>query len=162
MWRWAMSRLTELGACVLLASCASTPPASFGTDQAHWQGRLSVTVHSMPPSSVQAGFVLEGSPTQGTLNLFSPLGTTVASLQWRPGEAQLHQNSQPITYGSMAELTQDALGSALPMEALFDWLHGMATPVAGWQVELSQLDRGKLVARRIEPAPTVVLRLQLD
>ena len=162
MRRRALSRLAAICACAVVAGCAGVLPTPSRTNQAHWQGRLSVTVQSTPPSRVQAGFALEGSALQGTLNLYSPLGTTVAALAWQPGEAQLHQGSHPVTYGSLAELTQDALGSPLPVEALFDWLQGVATPVAGWQVDVSQLGQGKLMARRTEPQPLVVLRLQLD
>lgn len=72
---------------VLLAACATpTPIRSVGQapSDKQWQGRLSVTVQSDPPRNMSAGFSLEGDARQGELNLFSPLGTTLATLQWTP------------------------------------------------------------------------------
>ena len=48
------------------------------------------------------------------------------------------------------------------MQALFAWLRGRPEHVPGWQVDLSQLDDGRLVANRQMPLPTAVLRLVLE
>jgi outer membrane lipoprotein LolB len=53
-------------------------------------------------------------------------------------------------------------GAALPVAALFDWLAGRAADVAGWQVDLSLREQGRLSARRDTPRPGAELRLVLD
>jgi len=150
---------------VLLAACA-TPTPSRSVAQApsdkQWQGRLSVTVQSDPPRNMSAGFSLDGDARQGELNLFSPLGTTLATLQWNPATTQWLQGSQQRRYDSMAHLTEETTGAALPMDAMFDWLQGKATPSPGWQADLSALNQGTLIARRLSPEPLVVLRIKLD
>ena len=150
---------------VLLAACA-TPTPSRSVAQApsdkQWQGRLSVTVQSDPPRNMSAGFSLDGDARQGELNLFSPLGTTLATLQWNPAATQWLQGSQQRRYDSMAHLTEETTGAALPMDAMFDWLQGKATASPGWQADLSALNQGTLIARRLSPEPLVVLRIKLD
>ncbi len=150
---------------VLLAACA-TPTPSRSVAQApsdkQWQGRLSVTVQSDPPRNMSAGFSLDGDARQGELNLFSPLGTTLATLQWNPATTQWLQGSQQRRYDSMAHLTEETTGAALPMDAMFDWLQGKATASPGWQADLSALNQGTLIARRLPPEPLVVLRIKLD
>ena len=150
---------------VLLTACA-TPTPSRSVAQApsdkQWQGRLSVTVQSDPPRYMSAGFSLDGDARQGELNLFSPLGTTLATLQWNPATTQWLQGSQQRRYDSMAHLTEETTGAALPMDAMFDWLQGKATASPGWQADLSALNQGTLIARRLSPEPLVVLRIKLD
>ena len=150
---------------VLLAACATPTPirsvAQSPSDK-QWQGRLSVTVQSDPPRNMSAGFSLDGDARQGELNLFSPLGTTLATLQWNPTTTQWLQGSQQRRYDSMAHLTEVTTGAALPMGAMFDWLEGKATASPGWQADLSALNQGTLVAKRVSPEPLVVLRIKLD
>ena len=150
---------------VLLAACATPTPirsvAQSPSDK-QWQGRLSVTVQSDPPRNMSAGFSLDGDAAQGELNLFSPLGTTLATLQWNPTTTQWLQGGQLRRYDSMAHLTEETTGAALPMDAMFDWLEGKATASPGWQADLSALNQGTLVAKRVSPEPLVVLRIKLD
>ena len=150
---------------VLLTACATPTPSLFvaqAPSDKQWQGRLSVTVQSDPPRNMSAGFSLDGDARQGELNLFSPLGTTLATLQWNPATTQWLQGSQQRRYDSMAHLTEETTGAALPMDAMFDWLQGKATPSPGWQADLSALNQGTLIARRLSPEPLVVLRIKLD
>lgn len=150
---------------VLLAACAtpaSIRPLAQGSSEKQWQGRLSVTVQSDPPRNMSAGFSLDGDARQGELNLFSPLGTTLATLRWNPTTTQWVQGSQQRRYDSMAHLTEETTGAALPMDAMFDWLQGKATSSPGWQTDISALNQGTLVAKRLSPEPLVVLRIKLD
>ena len=150
---------------VLLKACATPTPSLFAAQapsDKQWQGRLSVTVQSDPPRNMSAGFSLDGDARQGELNLFSPLGTTLATLQWNPATTQWLQGSQQRQYDSMAHLTEETTGAALPMDAMFDWLQGKATASPGWQADLSALNQGTLIARRLSPEPLVVLRIKLD
>ena len=149
----------------LLAACANPAP-NRSIEQAastkQWQGRIIVTVQSEPPRNMNAGFSLEGNVRQGELNLFSPLGTTLATLQWTPYTTQWVQGSQQRRYDSMAHLTEETTGAELPMDAVFDWLEGNATVSPGWQTDLSAIAQGTLVATRVSPEPRVVLRIKLD
>jgi outer membrane lipoprotein LolB len=102
---------------------------------------------------MSAGFSLDGDARQGELNLFSPLGTTLATLQWNPATTQWLQGGQHRRYDSMAHLTEETTGAALPMDAMFDWLQGktcvtrMASGSIGTQSR--HFDRQALISRTI-------------
>lgn len=151
-------------AAFLLAGCAqplrqvAAPPPGGS----HWNGRLALTIQSEPVQSMAAGFELRGSPSHGELQLFSPMGNTLAILTWTPTTATLRHEAQEQTSGSLDELVTQATGTEIPLRTLFDWLGGLPTEVAGWQADLSQLPEGRLQVRRVAPAPTVDLRLKLD
>ena len=151
-------------AFVLLAAMAMTGCATRTPRQGpeHWSGRLSMQVGSNPPQAFSAGFELSGNSSQGQLLLNSPLGTAVASAQWTAEQAVLRSGSDARHYRSMEELLTHATGAALPLAALFDWLTGVPTPVAGWDTDLSGLNQGRLLASRQNPEPTVQLRILLD
>lgn len=146
-------------AAMAMAGCATRTPRQ-GPE--HWSGRLSMQVGSNPPQAFSAGFELSGNSSQGQLLLNSPLGTAVASAQWTAEQAVLRSGSDARHYRSMEELLTHATGAALPLAALFDWLTGVPTPVAGWDTDLSGLNQGRLLASRQNPEPTVQLRILLD
>ena len=119
-------------------------------------------VQTDPPQSSTASFALQGNARVGELQFFSPLGTTLARLQWRDGQVHLHRGQEPERFASMEELTEQLTGSALPVTALFDWLQGQAHEVPGWQADLSSVAQGTLTARRQQPTPAVTLRIKID
>jgi outer membrane lipoprotein LolB len=163
-WGWAGLRLWFLFAIFLIAGCA-TPTRDPGTFDAknHWQGRIAIKVLSTPPQAFSADFELDGQGEAGTLALFSPLGTTVAQMQWAPGLAQLRNGGEVRKFESLSALAQQATGTELPVSALFDWLRGTATPAPGWDADLSQLPEGRLQARRsADSAPAVELKILLE
>ena len=112
--------------------------------------------------SFSASFELKGSAETGELTLFNPLGGTVAHMVWRPGSATLHANGEVQSFDSLDSLVSQATGAPLPLAALFDWLHGIGTPVAGWQPNMTRLDEGRLTAVRSLPEPSTTLRIVLD
>jgi len=151
----------------LLSGCATAEPPAVASPQARaqpteWLGRLSVTVQSEPPAAMSARFLLQGDARNGSLDLYSPLGTTVAALQWSPQRVQLQNGSQFQTFDSLTALTEKITGAALPMAAIFEWLQGQETTVAGWQTHLSDAQPGSISARRLTPLPEVTLRIKLD
>lgn len=146
----------------LLLGCAAPTPPSPSRAEAQWQGRLSVTVMGAPPTAMSARFLLRGDASNGTLDLYSPIGTTVGALQWSPQQVQLSDGKQQQNFESLAELTEIITGAALPMAAIFKWIQGESDPVAGWQTDFSGAPQGSLVARRTAPAPEVTLRIKLD
>lgn len=152
---------------LVLTGCAHRPPTSTPASIVlaplnEWQGRLYVTVFTDPPTSVGARFLLQGDARNGTLDLYSPLGTTFAALQWSPLRAQLDDGRESQHFDSLAALTEKVTGTALPMVAIFEWLQGQEVAIAGWQTDFSAAQKGNFQARRLSPQPEVTLRIQLD
>ena len=123
---------------------------------------MGLNLASDPPQSFSAAFELRGSASDGELILFTPLGTTLATLRWSPDSATLRSGENTQQFGSLELLAGQVTGTPLPIHELFDWLAGVNTTAAGWQADLSRLDEGRLTARRADPAPVAELRLVLD
>lgn len=123
---------------------------------------MALVVEGDAKQSFSAVFVLEGGPARGTLTLSTPLGTVLAALQWEPGRAALRASTGDRTADSLDALLADTLGSAIPVQALFAWLRGEAAMAAGWQADLSEIDRGRLSAVREQPLPRATLRIARD
>ena len=163
-WYLQSGRWLLVLALLFIAGCAIPTKATRQIDEniSLWSGRLALTVDADQSQSFSAGFELKGNAEAGELSLYNPLGSTLALLAWAPGSATLRSDNQTRSFNSLDDLVRHATGTAIPVAALFDWLRGINTPVPGWQADLSQLDRGRLVARRSVPAPTAELRLALD
>lgn len=161
----------------VMAGCASTPPVP---GEAPWtSGRLSLRIEAQPEraaQSVSVAFELRGDGRGGELRLNSPLGTRVATARWAPGVAVLDQGQGEQAYDSLEALSQEALGEALPLAALPDWLAGRPWPGAphasgvagpggfeqlGWQVDLARRGEGWIELRR-SAAPAVRVRVKLE
>jgi outer membrane lipoprotein LolB len=120
-------------------------------------------VQSEPEQFFSAGFELKGKPERGELTLISPLGNVLSVLRWSPGEAQLDSGAQNVQrFDSVNDLMASATGAAVPLEALFAWLHGDNAQVSGWSAELSRHAEGRISATRTQPAPRADLRVVLD
>lgn len=163
LWRQTAAGLLLI-AIFFIAGCAQIPRAEGPetTETTFWRGRLALRVESEPPQSFFAGFELSGNAGQGELRLFSPLGTTLADLRWSPQSATLTNNGETRQFESLDALATQATGSAIPIAALFQWLAGTQTSATDWEADLSQLDAGRLSARRTQPAPATELRLILE
>lgn len=163
-WRPQPGRWLLVVALFFIAGCASPIRATDQNNQnnSFWSGRLALRVDADQAQSFSAGFELQGNAQTGELALYNPLGSTLAVLAWAPGSATLRSNDQTRNFGSLDELVRHAIGTAIPVAALFDWLQGVNTPVPGWQADLSQLAGGRLVARRSAPTPAAELRLALE
>ena len=117
----------------------------------------------MTPAAFSAGFDLRGSPREGSLALYTPLGGTAALLEWAPGFARLNPAGQPAREAaSLPELVREATGTDLPLAALFDWLQGRQTRDPSWHVDLSALPEGRVFAQRLQPLPRAQLRVVLE
>lgn len=151
---------------ILLTACAQAPrlaPTGDGQAQTYWRGRLALRVDNSPePTSFFANFELSGQAPAGELLLSSPLGTTLAQLRWSPGQALLRNNGQTRAFESLDALATEATGTAIPIAALFEWLQGRPAAADGWQADLTQLEAGRLLARRSHPAPAAELRLIIE
>jgi outer membrane lipoprotein LolB len=147
---------------LLLAGCAAPPRAPVFQDVQVWSGRLALTVEGEASKSFASGFELKGGPEAGELTLTNPLGGTIAVLAWSPGHAMLRTNGKTHEFESLEALAQKATGAPLPVAALFDWLAGRPTPVAGWEPDVSQVAAGRLRAQRNAPPPAADLRVAFE
>lgn len=157
-----------LFATLFIAGCA-IPTRAIAPNQselAPWRGRLAVRVESeqaqSQPQSFAAGFELTGTPREGELTLYTPLGNTAAALSWSPQAAVMRTNGEVRHFESLDALIRQAVGTEIPVDALFAWLAGDNMTVAGWRADLSQHADGRITARRTEPAPQAELKLVLE
>lgn len=159
---------TALAAMLSSSGCASLfrpkKVSGEGPGSRAWSGRISVQVDSQPPQAFAGAFELTGDAASGELTLFTPIGSTVAHLQWQPGKATLRDAADRTRkYASLDELAANVLGTPVPFAALFQWLAGNDAPASGWQADLGQLASGRITARRVEPGlPAAQLRVVLD
>jgi outer membrane lipoprotein LolB len=116
----------------------------------------------MPNQHLTALFDLQGAPQAGSLTLTSPLGTTLAKLQWNAGSAQLQAHGESREFESLDALVRHVTGTDLPIQSLFSWLQGIPAPALGWQANLHDLNVGRLSAERSEPYTPAVLKIILD
>ena len=151
-------------AIFFIAGCAAPPRASDQnqSDISPWRGRLAVRVESDQTQSFAAGFELTGTPLAGELTLYTPLGNTVAALSWSSQTAAMRSNGDVRYFESLDALIKQALGTEIPVAALFAWLAGDNMTAAGWRADLSQHADGRITARRSDPAPAAELRLVLE
>jgi outer membrane lipoprotein LolB len=161
--------LPLLLAATLAAGGCATPRKPVPPDGNYWHGRLALKVESDPPESMSASFELSGTAEAGELILSTPIGTTVAVLNWKPGEVLLQANGRERHFETLDELAREATGTAFPVAQLFAWLkHGKVQATStlsaggGWLADLSELEQGKLSARRISGGPPADLRLVLE
>lgn len=148
-------------AVVLSISGCATPRLIPIDTSAYWTGRLALQILKEPPESMTASFELQGTAQSGELILLSPLGTTMAKLEWTPQRARLEQGSQQLVGTSLQSLTSRLTGTELPIAALFQWLAGHPADAQGWQVNLSEYAQGRITAERLMPQPATVLRIAL-
>lgn len=152
----------------MIAGCAhpTRTQALSEPETAFWSGRLNLRADTQPPQSWSVGFELSGGVDRGRLGLFSPLGSTLASLRWLPGHADLKSGAQTLEAESLSALlaqleSEPGALQRLPLQALLDWLDGRPTPAEGWSVDLSRLAQGRIHAQR-SSVPAVTLQLILD
>jgi outer membrane lipoprotein LolB len=135
-----------------------------------YRGRLALKIgddapanSSQPqPQSFSAAFELTGNAQNGSLEFYSPLGSTLAALRWTPQIAQLQRNGETRLFDSLENLLLNATGASIPVASLFAWLAGNNAAVDGWDADLSQFTNQRIVARRASPKPGLELRLILE
>ena len=165
-----MSRLGKVAcsiiifATIFIAGCAAPTRAivSKESEVSLWRGRLAVRVESEQPQAFSAGFELTGNAQAGELTLYTPLGNTAAALSWSPQTAVMRSNGDVRHFESLDALIKQAVGTEIPVVALFAWLAGDNMAVAGWSADLSDHAKGRITARRTQPAPLAELRLVLE
>lgn len=135
-------KLLALGAlCFTLSACSTLPSPFAGSaapsahsvapyrEQIELAGRLNVVYQKNDkPESATVNFTWQQSPARTDVGLFSPVGSTLATLAVTPQEAVLEQSGKaPRSAPDVDTLTAQMLGWALPVSGLRDWLQGYAT-----------------------------------
>jgi outer membrane lipoprotein LolB len=146
---------------LLLAGCAQPQPMPANSHRTLWTGRLALQVEEQASQSFSASFELSGSAQQGQFVLLNPLGNTLARIQWNASHAEITTGQATRESESLDALLQDVLGTSIPVAALFSWLEGTHVAALGWQVDLSAIAAGRLVAQRHTPTPQATLRIGL-
>lgn len=123
---------------------------------------MSLRIEDNNTQSFAALFDLRGAPEAGELVLTSPIGSTLAVLQWSPGEALLKNGNDVRRYASLDALIEAVTGAAIPVAALFGWLEGRDESVPGWRPNLAQVAQGRLQATRESPQPLADLRIVFE
>ena len=132
---------------VLAASCASLPQGTGGTS---YTGRFALVVDGFDRHETASGrFALSVDRSDVTLDLSTPLGTTVARVQSGPSGARLTVPSAGGLRTAQGPdpdaLSLQVLGWPLPVAGIGDWIEGR--PAAGRPYRLEPGDGG---ADRIE------------
>ena len=181
--RWLAA---SLAAAALLSGCF-TPARIQGDGPAFDRsGRFALLVeHSNgKQDAVQGGFAWRDATSHQQLDLANPLGSTLARVDVRPGQAVLtRSDGSTDTAEGPDALIDQVLGSPIPVSGLQDWLQGrLASGNADhvekdsdghlsrfqqndWRVELSRYDElgpRLLRLRRTEPGRDISLRLIVD
>lgn len=151
-------------ATVFIAGCASTTGARgiIDAENSHWQGRLALKVESTPVQAFSADFDLLGNAQAGSLTFTSPLGSTLARVQWDASTAVLQTRGEPQHFNSLDALTRHTMGTDLPIASLFSWLQGVELDTPGWEADLHDLPTGRLSARRLAPEAPAELKIILE
>lgn len=109
-----------------------------------------------------ASFELSGRSEAGELNLYSPLGSTLAKLKWSPRMAILESSGRTQEFASLNDMANQVTGAAVPLASLFSWLAGVDATAAGWETDFSQFSNGRFTARRLVPLPGAELKIILE
>lgn len=165
MHRRSVLALAGSSALLWLGGCAQVPRKDVGSETAPstaWSGRLSLRVDSEPVQTFAALFDLSGTASTGELTLTTPIGSTLATMHWTPGDAVLKNGGETRRFDSVETLIEAATGAAIPIGALFAWLAGRDEKVPGWQANLSQISTGRLQATRSAPLPFADLHIAFE
>ncbi len=124
-------------ALAALAGCTSVVPLPGGVrsyvDEVTLAGRLSVRYPVQGKTqSVQGKFLWNQRRDKTDIELYSPLGQTIARISIAPGLAMLEQSNGVRRQAvSPDDLTELALGWPLPVDGLRYWLQGFVRAPGG-------------------------------
>lgn len=157
--------IASLFAIFLIAGCASPIryEEQLSSYLSPWHGRLSlrITPQQGQAQSLSVEFELSGNEQLGELTLYSPLGSTVAAMNWTRQSATMRADGEIRHFESLGELLRVVLGTELPVSALFAWVAGEPKLAAGWSADLTDYSRGRIKAHRQNPSPATELNLVL-
>lgn len=113
-------------AALVLGACATPTTAPERT----FAGRFAATsVDGERRDSVSGRFSIEVRGTRQTIDLATPIGTTIARIEIEPGRASATGPQMQTATGPDAdELVERLLGWRLPVAGLSDWIDGRPVP----------------------------------
>lgn len=125
----------------LLAGCATVSQDAVPTNATapayqnsiEIDGRISVQYEQDDrPQSLHGSFFWKQTAQELNLEMFSPLGQTVATINVKPGIATLVQSGRaPQVAADVDALAAQSLGWPLPVSGMRQWLQGSGTDAAG-------------------------------
>lgn len=121
-----------ISACTTLPFTSGQPPSSQSVapyrDQVELAGRLNVVYQKNDkPESATVNFTWQQTAQRTDVTLFSPVGSTLATIAVTPQEAVLTQSGKPPRSAPDVDtLSARLLGWSLPVSGLRDWLQGHA------------------------------------
>lgn len=196
-WHPTQGHLCALAGAALLSACAawappaaepastvtevSTPSAAAETP-VQLSGRLSLRIKRLDDGSTDGGSMLfdfEGQTTRGSLDLSTPVGTSLARIQWNADGAEVKTPQGSRRGATLDELGSALLGEWLPLAALLHWIRAEPWPLAphstqaegfeqlGWSISLVAWHENVVTAHRgaatSGAAPTdITVRVRLD
>lgn len=125
-----MQRRAFLLGLLWLGACSTTAPLPSGSRQyrgnVKLSGRLSVSYQvAGKPQSLQGKFDWTQRGENIDIELFTPLGQTMARIAITPTRARLEQSNGEVSEASSIDLlTEQHLGWALPVDGMRFWLQG--------------------------------------
>ncbi|MEG1116947.1 MAG: outer membrane lipoprotein LolB, partial [Janthinobacterium sp.] len=129
----------SLSACSTLTSPFSSGAAPSGQtvapyrDQVELTGRLNVVYQKDDkPESATVNFNWQQTAQRTDVTLYTPVGSTLATIAVTPREAVLTQSGKaPRSAPDVDTLSAQLLGWSLPVSGLRDWLQGYAVGADG-------------------------------
>lgn len=136
--------------CLLFSACSTPKPLSTTQlnqtrtlqEQVQLQGRISIQYQENDqPQTVIVGFDWQQSPQELHINLTSPLGQTIATVQQNAFGARLEQAKQaPRIATDIESLLAENLGWTIPVAGLKAWLQGFDLAANGHAIALPATD----------------------
>lgn len=184
--RKAIKALLAVAFSATLAGCAGPALISGSEPAFERSGRFAVNVMDAGAASeaVQGGFAWRDTGRQLRIDLVNPLGSTLARVTVDASGALLeHADGSTETADDADALLAKAMGTALPVADLRDWLRGRPGPGAvqalerdtegrpqsfqqeGWQIRMSRYDAigpGLLRLERRDGTRQISVRLAVD
>ena len=139
---------------------ATSPQKAINSE--FYSGKISLKLESDPPTAWFASFELQGNEKIGSLSLASPIGTTIGNLRWDDRSATVLVGSDTQQFISFEAALLHLTGASVSAQTLFLWLAGKPYMQDGWQPDLSQFSKSKVLARRISPLPAAQLTFVLS
>lgn len=124
-----------LGGCATVSQDAVPPDATAPAYQSSIEidGRISVQYEQDDrPQSLHGSFFWKQTAQELNLEMFSPLGQTVATINVKPGIATLVQSGRaPQVAADVDALAAQSLGWPLPVSGMRQWLQGSGIDASG-------------------------------
>lgn len=124
-----------ISACSTQSKGPITPLPSSVEAISHWEtsGRVGIRTEN---DAISGNFDWQKTPSTFSLNIIGPFGQGATSLKkTTEGKVTLAYENTQVTGTSAAELLQQELGWAFPVEQVTYWIRGLASPYSPARIE---------------------------